>query len=406
MSPVVVTPLPGARLLTPPTISLSQRVVLTVLWIFAALTLVLGQVAAGLGILAASGVLAGFLAWRRRQWPAAASPVSASPAGLSIGDRLAFASHDLVRGFVVTQSGDTEVMLHHRQLHAVRLAVSGPAEGVALLHALGLGASQRVMAFPTDATALHRGAVLAGLVLGAGAVAEVWWPLFGVFAALGAVLLCAVGLIVVGFPQQVTVGLDALDLRWWWRRRTIPLGAITAVRVDDGGLWIDQAAEPPLWIGTRWAAGPVAEGFDPARSRRTWAEALGARIEEARAVAATRQSPADVTPLRRHDRDLAAWRADLQALGAPAPQHYRTAGLRVEDLWDAVESPAAEAELRVAAAVALGPGLDAQGCARMAQAAETAATPQVRFALDAVAAGDEAAEVRALASAARRARGG
>jgi len=381
-------------------------VLLTVLWILAALTLVLGQVVAGLGILAASGVLAGFLAWRRRQWPTAASPVSASATGIYVGDAPAFGSQEFVRGFVLTHGGDTEVMLHHRRIHAVRLAVSGPAEGVALLHALGLGASQRVMMFPTDVMALHRGGVLPLAVLTALGLTVTLGMLFGVVGVVGAVLLCAAGILAAGTPQQVTVGLDAVSLRWLWRRRTVPLGAITAVRVDDGGVWIDQATEPPLWIGTRWAAGPVADGFDFARSRRTWAEALGGRIEEARMVAAARETTADVTPLRRHDRDLVDWRADLHALGTRRPQHYRTAGLRVEDLWDAVESPTAEAELRVAAAVALGPGLDAQGSARMAQAAETAATPQVRIALDAVAAGDEAAEVRALAETARKARGG
>lgn len=98
--------------------------------------------------------------------------------------------------------------------------------------------------------------------------------------------------------------------------------------------------------------------------------------------------------------DVGSWRDALR--GATAKIGYRGAALDVERLWSIARNPAAEAAQRIAAALAL--RAEPAGIARIRVAAEVSAEPEVKRALEALAAEalDERKIERALRAVARR----
>ncbi|MEJ7733904.1 MAG: hypothetical protein WKG00_32510 [Polyangiaceae bacterium] len=92
----------------------------------------------------------------------------------------------------------------------------------------------------------------------------------------------------------------------------------------------------------------------------------------------------DTSVLERRARPPAEWVRELRAIGAGARADHRTPAVPVEALWTAVESIGAEPGVRAAAAVALRDSLDVAGRRRLAELAETTASPRLRVALEAV----------------------
>lgn len=126
---------------------------------------------------------------------------------------------------------------------------------------------------------------------------------------------------------------------------------------------------------------------------------LRARIDAA--IAAFHRGEGDLEALSQLDRggrSLEAWRASLRAL-LDRQSTYREVGLTREQLLAVLESPAAPAERRVAAAVSLSAAAEPEIAARIRAAAEACARPQVRIALAGVAGGeiDDAAIESAIA---------
>lgn len=74
--------------------------------------------------------------------------------------------------------------------------------------------------------------------------------------------------------------------------------------------------------------------------------------------------------------------ADLRALGAEPDGAYRETHVPRERLWDLLEDPHAEDDVRARAAVALSRDLPPEDKARIRIAADAAASPMVRIALD------------------------
>jgi hypothetical protein len=120
------------------------------------------------------------------------------------------------------------------------------------------------------------------------------------------------------------------------------------------------------------------------------------QIEKAMAACAGAESPSEPPFLRRGDRAFAGWIAELRGLGLGARMAHRVAPVLPDRLWRIVESPAARPALRAAAAVALGPRLDARDRDRLRAAAAATTAPRLRVALDAAAASAGDAEMEAL----------
>lgn len=115
---------------------------------------------------------------------------------------------------------------------------------------------------------------------------------------------------------------------------------------------------------------------------------LRARIDAARAAFDRGEGDAGaLSQLDRGGRALDAWRTSLRAL-LDRQGTYRSASLTREQLLAVLESPAASAERRLAAAVSLSAAGEPEIATRIRVAAEACARPEVRIALDGVADGD------------------
>lgn len=405
------TDFPGAWVLPPPPVGAWRRVALALLSTFAMLVVVRSDPVFGVGILVANAVLGCFLAWRRARWPAQQGPVSAGLEGLRVDDRLVIPASDIVRVLVAAARGTEanplgpEVVIHHRVLHAVRVAVPDLATAQALRAALGHDVLHRAVHLQVDsfpASLVSRGALalFAGVL---GVLGGVWSDVLDPGWCLRGTLLAPWVLVVLALPRRVTVGRDGLLLRWGWHRQWVPLSSVRSVRRVGTGLSIERVDAGPLELDATLAVDPVAEGLTSRRGRAVWMDNLMDQLELAlRARDEAPKAPRESDALRAGDRDVAAWRAELLALGAPRVEHYRAGALRVDDLWRTVEAPDADTELRVAAAVALEPGLDAGGRVRIGQVAARTAEPALRQALEATATGDTDRQLRALGRAARR----
>jgi hypothetical protein len=122
------------------------------------------------------------------------------------------------------------------------------------------------------------------------------------------------------------------------------------------------------------------------------------QIEQAKAACAEDASTEEAPLLGRGDRAPRAWVEKLRALGLGAHVAHRTAPLPPDRLWRLVESPGTRPTLRAAAAVALGPRLDARDRERLRAAASTTSAPRLRLALEGAASTTDQAELSALLS--------
>jgi hypothetical protein len=177
------------------------------------------------------------------------------------------------------------------------------------------------------------------------------------------------------------IGADGILLRSAGRQRYLRHGAIERVFVIPGA----ERVEIVLRSGERIAL--------PCRAGRS--SELARQIEHA-LTAAGDGAEADVPRLLRGDRPLRGWIADLRALGMGANAAHRVAPVSADRLWRIVESPATRPTVRAAAAVALGPRLDARDRDRLRAAASATIAPRLRIALEAAAGSARDAELEAL----------
>jgi len=191
--------------------------------------------------------------------------------------------------------------------------------------------------------------------------------------------------VLAAIPTRVHVGPEALRVRWLFRSRMIryadvkraaPLGSdVVLVLADDTALRLN----PPLFGG---GPGP---GI---LLERIW------QTVSAGAEAGAR--PHERALLARSRRDLAAWVGALREIAPHGAQYRRSIDL--ERLWELVENPAVETEVRAAAAVALSPSFDDAARERLRAIARVTVDDRLRATLAAVA---DAEEPRDLAAALR-----
>jgi hypothetical protein len=309
-----------------------RRVLIALLSIFAMLFVVRSDPVTGVGILVANAVLGCFLAWRRARWPAQQGRISAGVEGLRVDDQLVIPARDIVRVLVAAARGTEantlgpEVVVHHRVLHAVRVAVPDLATAQALRAALGHDVLHRAVHLQVDSFSASRvSRVALALLASLGSVLAAMasyalgteWSLIGMLVGPGVLLALAL-------PRRVTIGRDGLLLRWGWRRQWVPLSSVRSVRRVGTGLSIERvdagAAGNGRYLGGRSGGRGAYLPPRPARcgwttSWTNWRWPLRARDEAPKA-------PRESDALRAGDREVAAWRADLHALGAPRAEHY------------------------------------------------------------------------------------
>jgi hypothetical protein len=180
-------------------------------------------------------------------------------------------------------------------------------------------------------------------------------------------------------PRRIEVGAEGLRISW--------LGALT-VSYRDVRRAAPIAEDDVLVILTtgvrlRLTRPPLGGDHPRAVLDRLWAT-VSAGAEE-------RITPAERALLGRGARTPVVWAREVSAMVAGAGG-YR-AGIPVERLWLMVENPAVEAELRVAAAVALAGSTDTSTGPRLEEIARTTLDDDVRGSFSRIAHARGGAEV-------------
>jgi hypothetical protein len=170
-----------------------------------------------------------------------------------------------------------------------------------------------------------------------------------VLAHVGVLALVSCLLVRLSRFTEVTVGLDAVVVKGSFLRRVIPWSRIE--RIDAAGDSVTLVLAPPPGS----APGARSELVRlRSRGTRVPARALASRLEEAHRLRALVVEDQVASRLARAGRPLKDWRAAVVSLLQGQTGVYRSAAVRVEALRAIAESPAAPAEQRLAAAMAIG----------------------------------------------------
>lgn len=355
-------------------------------------------------ILLAAGVGGSVYAFSENPWTRdVEGDIEGGKEGLSAGGRLLVAGEQIRAGFVVPdhRRGPRVRIQRKRQL-PVEIRVHDEAEGRALLRALGLDATQRAATFSTPSRVLTD--PLWSIVFGVGFAAI--FLLLGVFTrsigSHGSGLQLPILAAYLGFMfltrTKVTVGADGILRSWLGKKEFWSYGEIESVRqFTDHSFWRKQK-----WQGVELVLRSGATVRIPVASKQ-WRnqsslDLIIERIREAMESHRQGDPAADTALLARQARPVSAWIQSLRAIGSGANADHRTAPVEPERLFRIVEDPSAAPSARAGAAVALSASLDRAGKVRLKGAADATAAPKLRVAIEAAAAGDDAALAEALSA--------
>jgi hypothetical protein len=304
----------------------------------------------------------------------------------------------------------------------IDLKVKTVEEGRALLHALGLDATQSASEFSVAGVSRGHfrkrlytcwagtGTAFALLVL-----LGILKAKLGIPNAVAGGMGFTAGLLYIGSilqmvaPAKVVVGADGVYLKWLWQKRFVAIEDIERAEIVEGDPMFNGVA---LYVRlVRKSGEPVDLFVQSVRSNfggmgfnkfvRMRAEILAERINEAvdgksRGVKGSSSALAwDGALLSRGERAIEEWVAALRGLRAKA-ETFREPGAVLDQLWGVLEDAQAAPEKRAAAAVALSPHLDDGGRERLRLAAQATVAPKLRIALEAAAEDDDDRLVRAL----------
>lgn len=268
--------------------------------------------------------------------------------------------------------------------------VATEAEGVALLRALGLDASQQRAEFRVVSPLLQSQARI--VMAFGGLTALLTFALHAITPAasrlLPSLLLPAFALSAI--PAKLVVGRDGLLYHWMgWRRFIAMADIVNASPEGDSSIKLEMTGGKQEII---YLHSPKQRGGVFTQYR----DAVLARIREAHASQRALGPTVDLTTLiAQGERTTEEWKTALAALHEADPG-YRKAAVREEDLWRVVEDPRADPDARAGAAVLLRKGLDAEGKARVRVAAAATASPKLRVALEAALEESDEAALEAL----------
>jgi hypothetical protein len=227
-----------------------------------------------------------------------------------------------------------------------------------------------------------------------------WLEALSLFAA-GAAWVTAV--LPLFARRQLTIGNDGVHVAWRDHARFASASSIREARVVEEDLAMGLRAvvlrlyvrdgEPlELVVGVK----PRGLSLAPALALAATAQE---RIERVRADDPTAErAEAPVALLRRPSGSLDAWLAALRQQLRRPDTFREDVGELSRRLWSVAEDPRGAPDDRAAAAIALGPTLDAGGKERLGALGPTTAVPALRAAFEAAAEGDERAMRRALAA--------
>jgi hypothetical protein len=277
-------------------------------------------------------------------------------------------------------------VLRRRFALPIELQLGSVDEGRALLRALGLDATQTVATFSNRLNIFIALQMAASMYLGS--MSSIGHRSAGELVGLVGIAACLVGMLVHALMLPLlTVGADGLMLSRLGRERFISYGDIDAAGYEER-LWGFRCG-----VLLRLRSGEDVLVGMVERDRETGAR-IEERIREAIEVFIAREAACDTALLRRGTRPVSAWLGSLRAIGAGANADMRTAPLPCDQLLRIVEDPASPADVRAAAAVALGADADEHLRARLRSIAGAVAAPRLRVVIEA-ATGDDDAELEA-----------
>lgn len=340
------------------------------------------------------GVAFTFLAWRKNAKPRyVPGKLRADEQGVWFEGQLLVPKDRIKSGLVLPRSdGGPVVRFRCKGLRLpVDVRVDDRDQARALLRALGLDASQQVATFrlPSRAIAdpdkrMRWGFKYAALVMGA-AVGIAFLARLAPHAApflplsLAALAFGAMALAVI--PSKLQVGADGLHLKWLRSARFIGYGDVE--RIDP---YEEPGNEKNALIGLMLTLKSKETIRIPIMSKRSTVRdevyMLHERISEAIDTWSRGEGVAHAALVRRSGREPSQWVQALRGIGAFANADARTAPVMPEKLWRIVEDPAAPADARAGAAVALGQSGDDEVRARLLSAASATAAPKLRIAIE------------------------
>ena len=308
---------------------------------------------------------------------------------------------DITNAVIVPSGPTPTVVIHRRRLGLpVRLMVSSIEEARKVLRMLGYDATQRTlklraMSWVMGSVARSCATIFGGMAAGFG-FAMLGHALLPGLAMLGPlVMLSMVALFLV--PSNVTVGGDGVLVEWLRWKRFVPIGDIRFGTIYDEGMGRNRRVGVLLTLREGELRIPVGSGW-----AMEGAKALLERIAEvknakgAKAIGESAAAEGFLAQIVRTTQTTKEWLAELRAIGTGELATHRVAPVAPETLLRVVEDPEAPPPARVAAAVALRSSGDRDAAKRVRVAAETAAHPKLRVALERSLDEDEEALVEAV----------
>lgn len=368
--------------------------------IAAAIALGVPQALVALPHMIALGAMLMVLAWRKNPRPHLRyGHLAADERGVSFEGEVLVPRGDLKSGFVLPRAGEQPIVrLRRRGLRLpVDVQVPSREDGRRTLRALGLDASQSVatfnilsMAYSDTGRYRRTGLVLGGVVvafMAAAAVLARVLPQAAPFAPLGLAFAVLALTALTVIPTKLKVGADGLLVQWIRRSRFIGYGEIARIDpFEDAGSGKHKVAGLELTLRSGESVRlPVMSKRSAVRDE---IYIVHERITQAVETWSRGDGVAHAALVRRAGREPSRWVRALRGIGAFANADARTAPVMPEKLWRIVEDPAAPADARAGAAVALSQTADDEGKARLRAAASAIAAPKLRFAIETAAGAD------------------
>lgn len=294
----------------------------------------------------------------------------------------------VVGGFVEPARNGATVEIELRGESVLRTSVSTLEDGEALLQELGVDAARRRCRVSLASEGRR---VLAGVLATFGWFMTTVWTMMIVddFVALprplpfGALLLWMASWVAVPWlamrlsrPTAVVIGAEGIRIERGVRSTSIAYDDIADINQTSNGIEIALASRKVVTVGNGWTE---VDHNGPAIVHRV-RKVLDARRRGS--LPATK-----LALLARDRRPLAAWRESLRAL-TEAGGGYRGVTVTTEDLAGVLESEAATAEQKLAAALALASASREEAEEKVRIAADRATSDKVRIALESIASGD------------------
>lgn len=320
--------------------------------------------------------------------------IVADERGVSFAGQLLVPHTEIKSGLLLPRpDGALVVRFRRKGLHLpVDLRVADREEGRALLRALGLDASQSVATFRLLSNAffdaakrrrwgMYWGVGVAVFAMVIGFVARTAPHLAGILP-LGFALLTLGAALMAAIPTRLQVGADGLHMKWLRRQRFIAYGDVDRTDpFEDPGSGKSQTAG--LLVTLKGGETVRLPGDEQARhgARDDLSSCTSGSARPSRpgaAVRAWRTRPSSGAPAARRR----SGSARCGGSGAFANADARTARHAGEAVAHQVEDPAAPADARAGAAVALGQTADEDARARLRAAASATAAPKLRFAIE------------------------